>query len=602
MTSRHVRIALCAVVLLAAAISTSHAQQAVTDKLDAFLADTQLPPGLKAQRGAYRTTTTGAREYTIQAPGTRAPGSIAVMPATGEVVSFGSAPPTFPVPDARLTPEQATSEANQFARKYRPELFAAGEVAVQIDASLSPRGGYPIRLRQKLDGTETLAWADIEVRVYDGKIVGWACGSKPVTVPTGATVSLEQAKQAAEAKMPFDKYAPVLWLETANRVVEDAKGQQSNVWELWAEIQNITVKRKESLQYLGHWWIDAREGTVLKSEGVEPHGELIRWYYSKGGTHVPSNGPLPPARLFTDRAPAWSPDGKVIAFQSTRARPGYPEYLARPFGLFTVAVTGAGLRCIWPGEARAFCWSPNGQRIAIVVPEGAIVLTDAAGKEQATLTPAAKGDAFTKVVWANDDCLVAGYTTRGFQSRICTVRPSAPTTAPVELPAPLGQSALLDAALSADGKTLAMFTSDQMRWLLSTLPADDLTAAPTTVTAEMRGGNAIAWTGPQSFIVGTVNYETLLVAAYYCAPGEPGKWTPWFIPNNPMDPLIKRPRSVSAGWVAFSPDQQQIVTASEVWDYDMSHRPAAILYLVGADGSKPTRLTPWGGDQPAATK
>src|SRR5439155_16939492 len=60
-----------------------------------------------------------------------------------------------------------------------------------------------------------------------------------------------------------------------------------------------------------------------------------------------------------DSAPAWSPDGKTIAFTSERS--GRPE-------IFVMSPDGGGQRTLTEGRPVIGCahWSPDGRRIAFI--------------------------------------------------------------------------------------------------------------------------------------------------------------------------------------------------------------------------------------------
>lgn len=71
--------------------------------------------------------------------------------------------------------------------------------------------------------------------------------------------------------------------------------------------------------------------------------------------------------LYDDREPAWSPDGKSIAFSSDRKGAGDPSY-----NIWTIDLTTGALKQLTsnPNEDRLPTWSPDGARIAYARPRG----------------------------------------------------------------------------------------------------------------------------------------------------------------------------------------------------------------------------------------
>jgi Tol biopolymer transport system component len=89
-----------------------------------------------------------------------------------------------------------------------------------------------------------------------------------------------------------------------------------------------------------------------------------------------------------DFSPDWSPDGRLIAFESNRGSGGL--YLIRP--------DGEGLRQLVRGEAGDLDWSPDGRRLAYVGKNGVYVAT-AAGKEPMRVL---RGAGFSLPTWSPD--------------------------------------------------------------------------------------------------------------------------------------------------------------------------------------------------------
>ena len=83
--------------------------------------------------------------------------------------------------------------------------------------------------------------------------------------------------------------------------------------------------------------------------------------------------------------PAWSPDGKLVAFAARRGT-GH-------FEIYTIGVDGTGLRRVTYSTEDAFepAWSPDGSTIAFSR-GGSIVTIDPNGEQQQVLTDADDND------------------------------------------------------------------------------------------------------------------------------------------------------------------------------------------------------------------
>ena len=96
-----------------------------------------------------------------------------------------------------------------------------------------------------------------------------------------------------------------------------------------------------------------------------------------------------PVRFITvDTDPDWSPDGRLIAFASSRGQGGI--YVLRP--------DGTAMRQLFEGAASNVDWSPDGRRIAFQGDNGIYVIRRAGGRPRLVL----RGERFSLPAWAPD--------------------------------------------------------------------------------------------------------------------------------------------------------------------------------------------------------
>jgi TolB protein len=93
-----------------------------------------------------------------------------------------------------------------------------------------------------------------------------------------------------------------------------------------------------------------------------------------------------PARLVGDsgwdEAPAWSPDGSLVAFQRSVYEPAEPDPILQSLDVWTVRVSGRRRRNLTRGGSASLpAWSPDGRRLAYAQGDGIyLIRRDGSGK------------------------------------------------------------------------------------------------------------------------------------------------------------------------------------------------------------------------------
>jgi len=184
-----------------------------------------------------------------------------------------------------------------------------------------------------------------------------------------------------------------------------------------------------------------------------------------------------------DREPAWSPDGRKIAFTSNRDG-NFEIYVMNDDGSNVVCLTNDSARDEQPA------WSPDGTRIAFVSTRGAdlsdIYVMHADGTDQRRLTADVNGD--DHPAWSPDGSTIY-FSGGGEILRINT--DGSGKTSVIEL----GPDGAFAPAVSPDGRTIA-FRSDSDRgsvWVAST--ANPMNTAHPLINMMGSPSDAPAW-GP----------------------------------------------------------------------------------------------------------
>jgi len=323
------------------------------------------------------------------------------------VIGFDAIFPRGPYPMTEIPREEAEAAARAYGARLLPELTEpGGELEVVADQAISPFGQYLFHLYRRVNGMRVPTRARVGIRVWDGKVAVWRGEPRPLTIEPKATLTLDQAREAAQKRWEGSKNVIRTVVESELTVLDLPGKTQRNCWVLLAEM-GISTWKSPRLGMFHRYVVDAVTGELISVDKVEKSPELILRYQAAGGTE--SRGRPRPFAI--DELPVFSPDGQWLYFLSSRPREGYPVWLGetRPRGLFRAKTDGTGLECLVRPSVGEFLLKPDGTSLCYTTYDGSGTPAHLMNLETGETTTLSLGKLGTRLrAWLADGRMIAG--------------------------------------------------------------------------------------------------------------------------------------------------------------------------------------------------